>query len=49
MSPQTVAELQAEYCPRISGADLIDLLDSSKFPRPKVLVIDVRNPELYPY
>lgn len=49
MSAQTVAELQAESCPRISGADLLDLLDSVKFPRPKVLVIDIRGPELYPY
>ncbi|KAK3907313.1 TBC domain-containing protein kinase-like protein [Frankliniella fusca] len=47
MSAQSVAELQAESCPRISGADLLDLLDSSKFPRPKVLVVDVRNPELF--
>ncbi|KAE8749565.1 hypothetical protein FOCC_FOCC003831 [Frankliniella occidentalis] len=47
MSAQTVAELQAESCPRISGADLLDLLDSSKFPRPKVMVIDIRSPELY--
>lgn len=47
MSAQTVAELQAESSPRISGADLVDLLDSVKFPRPKVLVIDIRSPELY--
>lgn len=48
MGAQTVAELQSESCPRISGADLLDLLDSSKFPRRKALVIDIRSPELYP-
>ncbi|XP_075234514.1 TBC domain-containing protein kinase-like protein isoform X2 [Lycorma delicatula] len=46
MSEQPVSELQSEFSPRISGADLLDLLNT-KYSRPKVLVIDVRDHEAY--
>ncbi|XP_054260034.1 TBC domain-containing protein kinase-like protein [Macrosteles quadrilineatus] len=42
----TLAELQSEVSPRISGADLIELL-STKFSRPKVFVVDIRRREDY--
>lgn len=48
MSEQPVSELQNEFSPRISGADLLDLLNT-KYSRPKVLVIDVRDHEAYPF
>lgn len=46
LSPLTVAELQSEMSPRISGADLVELINT-KFSRPKVLVIDVREADEY--
>nr|CAD7393109.1 unnamed protein product [Timema cristinae] len=47
ISPITVAELQSEFCPRISAADVLDLLDMNhaKFSRPKVIVVDIRPPD----
>nr|CAD7417893.1 unnamed protein product [Timema poppensis] len=47
ISPITVAELQSEFCPRISAADVLDLLDMNhaKFSRPKVVVVDIRPPD----
>lgn len=47
LSPLTVAELQGEMSPRISGADLVELINT-KFSRPKVLVLDVREVDEYP-
>lgn len=44
----TLAELKIELSPRISGADLVELL-STKFSRPKVFVVDVREHQEYPF
>lgn len=51
MTPLTVAELQKEFCPRISAANLLELLDikQTKFSRPKVVTVDIRPPEEYPW
>jgi len=49
MSALSVSELQAEMSPRISGADVLELLDPNKFSRPKAQVLDVRSPDLYPF
>lgn len=46
MSPLSVAQLHNEFSPRISGADLLQLLNS-KATRPKLLIIDVRDHDLY--
>lgn len=48
LSGLTLAELQVELSPRISGADLVELL-STKFSRPKVFVVDVREHQEYPF
>jgi hypothetical protein len=47
MDPISLNELKAEKCVRISGDDFLDLLDlnRTKFQKPKIIVIDVRNPE----
>ncbi|XP_068083084.1 TBC domain-containing protein kinase-like protein [Anabrus simplex] len=49
MSAIPVAELQSEFCPRISAADLLDLLDlkQTKYTRPKVVAVDIRSQEEY--
>jgi rhodanese-related sulfurtransferase len=44
MSPVPLAELQSELCPRISGADLIDLLHKKKS---KLVAVDIRTVEEY--
>ncbi|XP_021940580.1 TBC domain-containing protein kinase-like protein isoform X2 [Zootermopsis nevadensis] len=44
MSPLPVAELQSELCPRISGADLLELLQKKKS---KVVTVDIRAVEEY--
>ncbi|ODM98025.1 TBC domain-containing protein kinase-like protein [Orchesella cincta] len=45
----SLAELKCEKCTRISGEDFLELLDltRSKFQKPKMIVIDVRNHEDY--
>lgn len=48
LSGLTLAELKVELSPRISGADLVELL-STKFSRPKVFVVDVREHQEYPF
>jgi TBC domain-containing protein kinase-like protein len=42
-------DLKKEKCPRISGEDFLALLDLNKtrFSRPKIIVVDVRNYEDY--
>jgi hypothetical protein len=47
MDPIPLPELKKERCPRISGEDFLELLDlnKTKFQKPKMLVIDVRNAE----
>lgn len=61
MEPVKVEELKTEKCCRISAEDLIEMGElcgpsSSKSPtkrkpnsRPMIIVIDIRNPEEYPY
>lgn len=61
MEPIKVEELKTEKCCRISAEDLIELGElcgpaSSKSPtkrrpnsKPVIIVIDIRNPEEYPY
>lgn len=44
MSPVPVAELQSELCPRISAADLLELLHKKKS---KLVTVDVRTVEEY--
>jgi len=44
MSPIPVADLQAELCPRISAADLLDLLQRKK---QKLMTVDIRTTEEY--
>jgi rhodanese-related sulfurtransferase len=44
MSPVPVAELQSEVCPRISGADLLELLHKKKS---RVVTVDIRTVEEY--
>jgi len=44
MSPIPVAELQAELCPRISAADLLDLLQRKK---QMLMTVDIRTTEEY--
>lgn len=39
-----VADLQAELCPRISAADLLDLLQRKK---QKLMTVDIRTTEEY--
>lgn len=39
-----VADLQAELCPRISAADLLDLLQRKKL---KLITVDIRTTEEY--
>lgn len=50
MSPQSVAELKAEPCPELCGAEMLELLDPTKekFSRTRLVVVDIREPELYP-
>ncbi|XP_071452434.1 TBC domain-containing protein kinase-like protein [Hetaerina americana] len=45
MSPIPISMLQSESCPRVSGAELIELLDLEhiRFSRPKAIVVDIRN------
>ena len=47
MEAISLSDLKKEKCARISGEDFLYLLDLNKtrFPKPKVLVIDVRNHE----
>lgn len=47
MDPIPLHELKLEKCARISGDDLLNLLDlnRTKFQKPKIIVIDVRNHE----
>ncbi|KAK7791421.1 hypothetical protein R5R35_014447 [Gryllus longicercus] len=49
MTPIPVSELQSEFCPRISAANLLELLDLQhiKYSRPKVIVVDIRSSEEY--
>lgn len=49
MTPISVSELQGEICPRISAANLLELLDlqHTKYSRPKVVIVDVRPSEEY--
>lgn len=49
MEPIALHELKNERCARISGDDFLDLLDlnRTKFQKPKILAIDVRNSEEY--
>lgn len=44
----SLAELQTETSPRISGGDLVELLNT-KFSRPKVFIIDIREHFEYPF
>lgn len=44
MSPVPVAELQSELCPRISAADLLELLNKKKS---KLVTVDIRTVEEY--
>ncbi|XP_069678323.1 TBC domain-containing protein kinase-like protein [Periplaneta americana] len=44
MSPVPVAELQAEICPRISAADMLELIHMKK---PKAVTVDIRTLEEY--
>jgi len=44
MSPIPVADLQAELCPRISAADLLELLQRKK---QKLVTVDIRTTEEY--
>jgi len=47
MDPIPLSDLKIEKCPRISGEDFLELLDlnQTKFQKPKMIVIDVRNSE----
>ncbi|XP_047121635.1 TBC domain-containing protein kinase-like protein isoform X3 [Schistocerca piceifrons] len=49
MSPIPLSELQKEFCPRISAANLLELMDikQNKFSKSKVVVVDVRPPDEY--
>lgn len=47
MTVLSVAELKNEVAPRISGLDLMDLVNS-KVSRRKVMIVDVREAEEYP-
>ncbi len=61
MEPILLAELKTEKCLRISAEDLIDLCElrgssstrspskKTKAAKPKILVIDVRSQEEYPF
>ena len=51
MEPVNLADLKKELCPRICGADLLELLahKKSRSGRAKVLVVDVRSVEEYPF
>ncbi len=61
MEPIPIEDLKSEKCARISAEDLIDLCElagpaasrspSKKSPRakPKILIIDIRSPEEYPF
>jgi len=44
MGPIPVADLQAELCPRISAADLLELLQRKK---QKLVTVDIRTTEEY--
>lgn len=50
MDAVSVAELKREKCPRVCGADLLELLaqKKSRSGRAKVLVVDVRSSDEYP-
>ena len=47
----SISELKNEKCPRISGADVVELLARrrSKHGYGKIVVLDVRPPEQYPF
>lgn len=47
----SVVELKSEKCPRVCGADILELLAQkrSRSGRAKVLVVDVRTSEEYPF
>ena len=55
--PLALSELKAELSPRISAEDLIDLCELSlagggkrtRAGRPKIVAVDVRSAEEYPY
>ena len=61
MEPIPIQELKSEKCVRISAEDLIELCElagpaASRSPskkttraRPKILIIDIRSPEEYPF
>lgn len=48
LTGMSLDELKVEISPRISGADLIELLNT-KFSRPKVFIVDIRNQQEYPF
>lgn len=50
MSELTVSELKSEPCPRISGKDMLELLDPTreKYTKPRLVLVDIRTAELYP-
>lgn len=51
MDAVSVVELKSEKCPRVCGADILELLAQkrSRSGRAKVLVVDVRTSEEYPF
>jgi hypothetical protein len=51
MSALSVDELKSEPCPRISGKDMLDLLDPAKekYSKPCLVLVDIRSTGLYPF